>query len=131
MCNCLDGCGECVPQLKKPHIHAAFIKAWADGALIEYHFCDDGGSRWVDCAGRPTWSPTRKYRVKPEPKPDVIVNATMTFTNAWASPAIYASWTGSVPEGYKHHLSDERFKRVQFIVDGETGELKSVSIVRG
>lgn len=47
---------------KTPHKHAALIKAWADGAEIEY---------WAEIERQwkhnsiPTWT-GRKYRIKPE-----------------------------------------------------------------
>lgn len=54
--------------MKKPHKHAAVIKAWADGATIQIYRIqyDD----WV-IADNPTWSVHREYRVNSEP---LIVN---------------------------------------------------------
>ena len=50
---------------KKPHVHAEVIKAWADGAVIEY--CNRYGC-WCDIAGNhPSWYDWTQYRVKPEP----------------------------------------------------------------
>lgn len=43
------------------HIHADLIKAWADGAEIEY--LNEALREWRD-AGSPVWSPATKYRVK-------------------------------------------------------------------
>lgn len=45
----------------KPHVHAEFIKAWADGATIQYWSND-----WYDCP-HPKWEEQAKYRIKPEP----------------------------------------------------------------
>lgn len=51
----------------KPHVHAELIKAWADGAQIQYYDHDLG---WSDLM-RPSWhheirlSSLLKYRIKP------------------------------------------------------------------
>ena len=52
-------------QEKKPHVHAALIKAWADGAHIQRKFPMD--SEWEDCES-PSWTQTTEYRIKPEKK---------------------------------------------------------------
>lgn len=44
-----------------PHKHAALIKAWADGAVIEY--CLEEGGVWIS-TNSPTWSERTSYRVK-------------------------------------------------------------------
>lgn len=49
-------------QEKKPRAHAELIKAWADGAGIEFW----NGGVWRDCP-RPLWYSDYKYRIKPEP----------------------------------------------------------------
>ena len=52
---------------KKPHVHAEVIKAWADGATVEYNKgCDPYEWREV-INGTPAWHPHVQYRVKPEP----------------------------------------------------------------
>lgn len=48
-----------------PHKHAAVIKAWADGAIIQFripnHDCE-----WFDVVrNQPSWASTQEYRVKP------------------------------------------------------------------
>lgn len=50
------------------HKHAELIKAWADGAEIEYEY--DG--EWIICLSNPAWQTNVEYRIKPEPKPDVV-----------------------------------------------------------
>lgn len=52
----------------KPHIHAAVIKAWADGATIQIK--NFGRDDWGTIES-PVWLEDREYRVKPEP---LIVN---------------------------------------------------------
>ena len=49
----------------KQHKRAKEIKAWADGAEIEYF----DGNEWVDCIDDdPYWSMDVEYRIKPQPK---------------------------------------------------------------
>lgn len=43
-----------------PHKHAEVIKAWADGAEIEYEDCG-----WHDCTESPVWDEETEYRIKP------------------------------------------------------------------
>lgn len=50
---------------KTPHIHAAVIHAYADGAEIEWR--DEGESHWHQCLTPPQFRPEVQYRVKPEP----------------------------------------------------------------
>lgn len=42
------------------------IKAWADGAEIEYF--DELQIRWLDVLGMPRWNSSSEYRIKPQPK---------------------------------------------------------------
>lgn len=52
-------------QERKPHVHAELIKAWADGAFIQYF--DPVG--WRDTPdNRPSWVEGVKYRIKLEEK---------------------------------------------------------------
>lgn len=44
------------------HIHAETIKAWADGAEIQFRHTD--GEKWM-AATQPVWSLNKQYRVKP------------------------------------------------------------------
>ena len=46
-----------------PHKHAALIKAWADGAIIEYK---NMHGRWELPAGNPIWHNDIEYRIKPK-----------------------------------------------------------------
>lgn len=42
------------------------IKAWADGAEIEFYH--SSYAKWVDAPYNPDWSGNIKYRIKPQPK---------------------------------------------------------------
>ena len=50
----------------KPPVHAEVIKAWADGAEIEYR--NTSNDMWRDVLGNsPAWHSYVQYRVKPKP----------------------------------------------------------------
>lgn len=92
----------------KPHKHAKFIKAWADGAEIETR---SFGVDWSDCLN-PNWFLDCEYRIKPEPKPDVVM-----YTSAYA---------GEICPCDDEYENGDNLK---LIFDGETGELKKVQIL--
>ena len=50
--------------------HYDFILAWANGAEIEFL----NGDTW-DLIDYPSWKEEREYRIKPEPKPDIVLYA--------------------------------------------------------
>ena len=53
---------------RKPHVHADVIKAWADGATIQYL---NHRVEWENVVrNAPFWEENTEYRVKPEPKPE-------------------------------------------------------------
>ncbi len=56
-------------EMNKPHKHAEVIKAWADGAEIERFSTVD--KDWVS-VDSPNWYPENKYRIKPQPKTDIV-----------------------------------------------------------
>lgn len=94
----------------KPHKHAAIIKAWADGAIIQVWSNVNG---WKDVPGNlPLWSVNCEYRVKPEPKPDIIrYGETKTYgTYNWDSNKVSCH-------------------NIRAIFDGETGKLKAVELI--
>lgn len=54
--------------MTKPHVHAELIKAWADGANIEYF--NSYTQDWVYRSNH-TWDTKGQYRIKPVPKKKV------------------------------------------------------------
>lgn len=50
--------------MKTPHKHAEVIKAWADGAEIQFRYPN---GTWIDAAD-PSFRDLAEYRVKPEPQ---------------------------------------------------------------
>ena len=96
------------------HKHAELIKAWADGAEIQFLSSVRGG--WVD-APDPTWWTDTIYRIKPEPKPDVVFYGGLTNPNGYVD----ADWT-------PYHSSF--CQNIKVIFDGETGEPKSAEVIK-
>jgi hypothetical protein len=101
---------------RKPHVHAALIKAWADGALIQFRNLDD---EWVDVLA-PDWHFSRKYRIKPEPKPDIVVVRYVHVT-----PTVCPS----LITHYQAPRMDYPENKMQYTFDGETGKLKGVKLL--
>lgn len=64
-----------------PHKHAEVIKAWADGAEIEYEDCG-----WHDCTKSTVWDEETEYRIKPEPAAPKWPQTTM------AEDSILSAW---------------------------------------
>lgn len=97
---------------KQPHKHAALIKAWADGAEIEVKVY--AVDKWVDPGiGGPSWHPNSEYRIKPEPKSDVVEEQIVYHRQrdvTGATRRVVAS-------------------NVKYTFDGETGKLKSVEML--
>jgi hypothetical protein len=104
----------------KPHKHAELIKAWADGAEIEYKFfC--GGTQWSDWLpmndGSWTNSPEYEYRIKPEPKPDIVLYIDISLNLI----------TGGVS---CTQLPCPSKGMLEMNFDGETGKLKSAEVLK-
>jgi len=92
--------------MKTPHKHAALIKAWADGAEIEVERILYG---WVN-APTPQWLEQAVYRIKPEPKPDVMREYVCNV--------------------YGTHAPDTSQRpNLRHVFDGETGKLKSAEVI--
>ncbi len=84
--------------MKQPHKHAEVIKAWADGAEIQ-------------------WFEDMRYRIKPEPKPDVV-----------RYMAISAPKTDYV-ETFVPSLCPSHATNLRLTFDGETGKLKKAEVL--
>lgn len=98
--------------MKQPHKHAELIKAWADGAEIEWF----DGRTW-QVVRSPAWCDDTQYRVKPEPKPDVV-----------RYMAISATKTDYV-ETFVPSLCPSRATNLRLTFDGETGKLKKAEVL--
>lgn len=94
--------------MKTPHKHADLIHAWAEGAEIESRVNE---IEW-EVVDKPRWLVDYEYRLKPEPKPDVVLYC-----------RIYEKCTGA--------LTRIRFDsdNLKLTFDGETGKLKSTEVI--
>lgn len=99
------------------HKHADLIHAWADGAQIQ---CKQYGydHRWAD-VGYPNWeNPYCEYRIKPEPKPNIVRQVVVEATSPmWVK--VFES--GKFPNFLPPNL--------MLIFDGETGKLKEAVVL--
>lgn len=93
--------------MKTPHVHAELIKAWADGAEIEW--LDQHADTWR-LATVPGWDKFVTYRIKPEPRPDFV------------------KFTAAGMEGFYDHLPVKANLKLTF--DGETGKLKDAEVLK-
>lgn len=96
--------------MKQPHKHADLIHAWADGAEIETY--DTVGERWYSIAS-PSWYSEFQYRIKPEPKPDVVRYAITTDMFVEMCPTGCACGKAEI----------------KLTFDGETLKLKAVEMI--
>lgn len=108
----------------KPHKHAEVIKAWADGAKIQYRN-EISNPYWTDmpiCS--PNWHENVEYRIKPEPKPDIVAVGILELD---VFPS-HLYKLGSYHTGFRvseHWEADN----VRVTFDGETGKLKSAEVL--
>ena len=101
----------------KPHKHAELIKAWADGAEIQSKGLIGSPTYtpvWEDDKN-PRWSEYYEYRIKPEPRPDVVKYVSVTF--------FCKEYVG---------IQDAHASNANLVIyfDGETGELKSAEVIK-
>ena len=90
----------------KPHKHAELIKAWADGAEIEVLIDNE----WR-LSHKPLWELNWRYRIKPEPKADVV-NYVCLITDGGMT--------------FFGHCDNN----LKLTFDGETGELKDAEVIK-
>lgn len=99
--------------MTQPHKHAAVIKAWADGATVQVKY--EWTGHWYDLpASSSTWHALHEYRIKPEPKPDVVKYGNANLENG------RMAFTGLLL----------KLDNVKLTFDGETHALKAVEIVK-
>jgi hypothetical protein len=102
----------------KPHKHAKLIKAWADGAEIEYLTSREcKGQEWITVPN-PSWTGDQ-YRIKPESKPDIVLYAN-------ALPLKNKNYA-TVSDAYCY--SCEKNENLKLTYDGKTGKLKAVELI--
>lgn len=89
------------------HKHYDCIVAWAKGSEIQFKALGHHDWKDVDMNGE-EWYEHHSYRIKPEPKPDVVESVTLWRTN-----------------GYDMRIVGE----FRLVTDGETGKLKSAEVL--
>ena len=100
------------------HKHYEFIMAWANGAEIEYF--SECMNTW-ESSPSPVWNNNLKYRIRPEPKPDIVLCAIAYSCNF---------------DGTCSLLSHAWFKdtfdiapNIKLTYDAETKKLKAVELI--
>jgi len=94
-----------------PQKHKDLIIAWANGAEIEFrHKVISPVGGWSSVVGCPSWDAQTEYRLKPEPKPDVV-----KYCRAWSVD----------DEVTCLDTKKGKYDNIQLTFDGETGVLKS------
>ena len=104
--------------MKTPHKHADIIKAWADGAEIE--FFASHSNEWKPIGANPQWFESLSFRIKPEPKPDVVEHMSI-YRN------LNRRYESERPVGERIDIG--YVGNVQLTWDGETGKLKSAEVL--
>ena len=97
--------------MKTPHKHAELIKAWADGAEIETRPYSDAG--WFPLE-EPHWHVEREYRIKTEPKPDVVEKYKADAGLKYGCVRIAEHWEQD---------------NLKLTFDGATGKLKAAEVI--
>ena len=90
------------------HKHYDVIVAWAEGKEIQ-HIWHGKWHDW-DTSNTPGFYEECEYRIKPEPKPDVVREVFMTSSTT--------SWCYTNPN-------------LRLTFDGETGKLKQAEVIDG
>ena len=95
--------------MKTPHKHADLIKAWADGAEIEYW--QPVMRQWLTNS-TPKWYEDTLYRIKPEPKPDAV-----------------KLLRAELHHGFPHIYMVDMATNLKLTFDYETGKLKAAEVI--
>lgn len=109
----------------KPHKHAELIKAWADGATIEYRPIPDRGE-WIKAPQHLIWDDFAEYRIKREPKPDIVQDSLLFLNMAIPAEANLKdlSWSRWLKNGEAFRVC----AKFRLTYDGETGFLKHAEL---
>ena len=103
--------------MSKKHVHYDIIMQWASdpSKTLQYRYQDDP---WRTCiTSHIPWDEEIQYRIKPEPKPDVVL-------------------TGEIRLGSGKYLEFSNIKdfpitpNASFIFDGETHKLKDIKVIQ-
>ena len=99
-----------------PRPHAELIKAWADGAEIQFK----SGGIWCDYSGgdSPIWLPSMEYRIKTEAEPDVVL---FTVAEKDVMDRLRVSFSDTEKNLMSHNL--------KLTFDANTGKLKTAEVI--
>ncbi len=104
--------------MTRPHVHAEYIKAWADGKPLQYKRRSQ--TEWTDVSEHMfCWEEAIEVRIKPEPKQDIAKLFVLE-----AHPVLglrFADCTGLM-------LLEEN-QYIEAVFDGETNKIKNVRVV--
>ena len=98
-----------------PNKHYDLIVAWAKGADIQWY----DGSTWITTL-YPGWGAAQSYRIKPEPKPDLLFYVSVGECRPGSGLPDLRQWSP-----YSKNL----YNNVKLIFDGETGKLKKAEVI--
>ena len=104
--------------MKTPHKHAALIKAWAEGATIQFK-PHNNLHDWKDADEIIGWHDWCDYRVKAEPKSDVVRYACLDIGRQGRATVRSNLFTSSA------YPCDN----LMIVFDGETGVLKDAQVL--
>jgi len=100
--------------MKTPHKHHDLIVAWAAGAEIEVQEPLD--LIWHTTPS-PQWDISRAYRIKPEPKPDVVYFQQVSL----------CADESTMVTGLSKHICE--FCNMRYTFHGETGKLIKAEVI--
>jgi hypothetical protein len=95
----------------KPHKHAELIKAWADGAEIQFRRY--GETDWQDAGHNPQWLQTFDYRIKPKSNNDIVYETHIKYDFGW-------KWVNTSCAGLSN---------LRLTFDNKTGKLTSARVI--
>ena len=104
------------------HKHYELIIAWANGAEIEYK---DSFNMW-NYHENPIWLINEEYRIKPEPKPDVVLYA---YSKPYEKNGISLITNGYIRYENIFPLKEYSKPNIKLTYDGESKELKSAEVI--
>lgn len=101
------------------HKHYDMIVAWAEGKKIQLMT----GKGWEDWVGKfsPHWNDDMEYRIKPEPKPDVVVYSRIVGK--------FFIGCGDIELHQLILRPNADNPNIKYTFDGEWGNLKSAEVI--
>ena len=101
------------------HKHYDCIVAWAEGKTVQNF--NDRRMCWEDITGDPYWVDSFQYRIKPEPKPDIVIRFYLE-SHPWVGHRF--------SEAYTDNDLINKHSCIKCTFDGETKKLKAVEVMK-